>query len=375
MLIRQLITKSLLTGNNSCLFNCLCKSVRPFCLVKDNYELVSILKTPRYFDLAQSRCDPNSWLQVNSLLDELNDLKDLADSGDDGLVKDIKIEEKRILDQLKRFESVIINGLIGDDDSSVNKAILEIGNGVGGQEAMLFASEMFNVYKVYCQFKGWKSEVLEEKESPLGGLHEASIQIEGDYCFKFLRHEAGVHRVQRVPKTEKSGRIHTSTVTVTVLPITEETKIDEIPAKDIKMQFVRSSGPGGQHVNKTDSCVKIFHLPTGIQVECQESRVQSQNKKKAMEKLANLLFLRNKERILTQYASTRQTQVASADRSEKIRTYNFNQDRITDHRLNQNYHEIREFIKGQPERLQEIIDALELRHRKILLSQLTSEIN
>lgn len=338
-------------------------------------KILPILNSTKCLQLLQSRCNPSEWLQVKSLLDDLNDLKVLAKDADASLETEIQLEEKRILNNLQSLQSVIINGLVRDEDFDVSKAILEIGNGVGGQEAMLFATELLQVYQVYCNSKGWYTSVLDLNESILGGLHEVAIEIKGDNCFRFLRHEAGVHRVQRVPKTEKAGRIHTSTVTVTVVPITCQAKRIDIPAKDLRIQAVCSSAPGGQHVNKTESCIQILHIPTGIQVECQETRVQSQNRKIAMEKLQNLLLLKSKERILAEHAKARKAQVASADRSEKVRTYNFCQDRITDHRLNENYFDIKAFMKGQPERLQGIIDGLEERYQVALLDKLTHEIN
>ena len=345
---------------------------RSFCVSSD---ILSILQSPKCIQSLKSQCNPHDWQQIKLRLDDLNALKDLAGSSDDSLKKEIQEERENLLLQLKSLEGIIVEALVGDDDSSVDSAILEIGNGVGGQEAMLFAAELMHVYQVYCAWKGWNCEVVNCTQSEIGGVHDATIEINGSLCFKNLRHEAGVHRVQRVPKTEKSGRIHTSTVTVAVIPLVPELTDIEIPAKDLKMQFVRSTGAGGQHVNKTESCVKLFHLPTGIQVECQETRVQAENKKIALDKLKRLLLLRNKEKLLEQYEKTKKSQIASPDRSEKIRTYNFNQDRITEHRLGENYHEIREFMRGQPDRLQEIIDSLEAQRVGLFLKQLSREIN
>lgn len=345
---------------------------RSFCVSSD---ILSIIQSPKCIQSLKSHCNPNDWQQIQQRLDDLNALKDLASCSDDALKEEIQVEREKILSQLESLETIIVDALVGGDDSSVTSAILEIGNGVGGQEAMLFAAELMQVYKIYCAYKGWNCDIVDCTQSELGGVHDATIEINGHLCFKNLRHEAGVHRVQRVPKTEKSGRIHTSTVTVAVIPLIPELTDIEIPARDLKIQFVRSSGAGGQHVNKTESCVKLHHLPTGIQVESQETRVQAENKIIAMDKLKRLLLLRNKEKILQEYEKTKRTQVASPDRSEKIRTYNFNQDRITDHRLGQNYHEIKEFMKGQPERLQEIIDSLENIRVRMLLEQLSREIN
>lgn len=346
---------------------------RSFCVSTD---ILSILQSPKCIQSLQSQCNSTDWQQIKLRLDDLDALNDLAaSSSDDALEKEIQQERQNLLQQFKSLENIIVQALAGDDDTSVDSAILEIGNGVGGQEAMLFAAELMHVYTVYCAYKGWACDVVNCNQSELGGVHEATIEINGPLCFKNLRHEAGVHRVQRVPKTERSGRMHTSTVTVAVIPLVPELTNIEIPAKDIKIQFVRSSGAGGQHVNKTESCVKLTHLPTGIQVECQETRVQAENKKIAFDKLTRLLLLRNKESVMLQYEKTKKTQIASPDRSEKIRTYNFNQDRITDHRLSENIHEIKEFMKGQPERLQEIIDSLESVRLSMFLKQLAREIN
>jgi len=228
---------------------------------------------------------------------------------------------------------------------------------VGGQEAMLFAAQLLHVYEQYSLSKGWTFSSIKYDESDLGGIRSASIQIKGQQCFFHLRHEAGVHRVQRIPKTEKSGRIHTSTVAVHVIPVREGVSI-VIEDKDLEFSTKRSSGKGGQHVNKTESCAIIKHLPTGITVECQEERQLHVNKERALKKLEQLLILREKERIIDEYEKTKSFQVRNKSRSEKVRTYNFPQDRITDHRLRENVHDIKSFMEGSPEKLDAIIQQL-----------------
>ncbi len=238
-----------------------------------------------------------------------------------------------------------------DDDKNI---ICEIRAGAGGEEAALFAGTLFRMYSMYAEKKHWKVEVLNENDTGLGGYKEISFMITGKGVYSRLKFESGVHRVQRVPDTESSGRIHTSTVTVAVLPVVEDVEIDINPA-DIKMEVFRSSGAGGQHINKTSSAVRLIHIPTGITVECQTERSQFQNRDNAMKMLRTKLYEIEKAKQDSKVANARKSQVGSGDRSEKIRTYNYPQGRITDHRIGMSIYQMENFLNGD---LDEMIDNL-----------------
>jgi len=245
--------------------------------------------------------------------------------------------------------------LIPTDPNDEKNVILEIRAGTGGDEATLFAAEMVRMYSRYAEKQRWKFEVLEASESGIGGLKEAIVLIEGNKVYSKLKHESGVHRVQRVPATEGSGRIHTSAATVAVLPEAEEfdVKIDE---KDLRIDVFRASGPGGQSVNTTDSAVRITHLPTGVVVSQQDEKSQHKNKAKAMKILRARLYDAERQRRDDARAADRKGQVGSGDRSERIRTYNFPQSRVTDHRINLTLYNLAEVMEGRG--LDGIIDAL-----------------
>ena len=238
-----------------------------------------------------------------------------------------------------------------DDDKNI---ICEIRAGAGGEEAALFAGTLFRMYTMYAERKHWKVEVLNENETGLGGYKEISFMITGKGVYSRLKFESGVHRVQRVPDTESSGRIHTSTATVAVLPVVEDVEIEINPA-DIKMEVFRSSGAGGQHINKTSSAVRLIHEPTGIVVECQTERSQFQNRDNAMRMLRTKLYEIEKQKQDSEISNARKSQVGSGDRSEKIRTYNYPQGRITDHRIGMSIYQMENFLNGD---LDEMIDNL-----------------
>ena len=238
-----------------------------------------------------------------------------------------------------------------DDDKNI---ICEIRAGAGGEEAALFAGTLFRMYTMYAERKHWKLEVLNENETGLGGYKEISFMITGKGVYSRLKFESGVHRVQRVPDTESSGRIHTSTATVAVLPVVEDVEI-EINTADIKMEVFRSSGAGGQHINKTSSAVRLIHEPTGIVVECQTERSQFQNRDNAMKMLRTKLYEIEKQKQDSEISNARKSQVGSGDRSEKIRTYNYPQGRITDHRIGMSIYQMENFLNGD---LDEMIDNL-----------------
>ena len=244
--------------------------------------------------------------------------------------------------------------LIPKDPNDDNNVICEIRSGAGGEEAALFAGTLFRMYSMYAERKHFKIEVLNSNETELGGYKEISFMITGKGAYSRFKFESGVHRVQRVPDTESSGRIHTSTATVAVLPEIEDVEVDLNPA-DIKMEVFRASGAGGQHVNKTSSAVRLIHEPTGIVAECQTERSQTQNREYAMRLLRSRIYQMEKEKQDKELASERKSQVGSGDRSEKIRTYNYPQGRITDHRIGMSIYQMENFLNGD---LDEMIDNL-----------------
>ncbi|MEZ5690563.1 MAG: peptide chain release factor 1 [Rickettsiales bacterium] len=244
--------------------------------------------------------------------------------------------------------------LLPKDEADEKNAILEIRAGTGGDEAALFAADLFNMYQRYAQKQGWKFEVISLSESGIGGYKEASAEINGKSVFARLKFESGVHRVQRVPATETQGRVHTSAATVAVLPEAEEVDI-QIDEKDLRIDVFRSSGPGGQSVNTTDSAVRIVHLPTGVTVQQQDEKSQLKNKAKALKVLRSRLYEMEREKLASARASSRKEQVGSGDRSERIRTYNFPQGRVSDHRINLTTYNIEQVMGGE---LNEFIEAL-----------------
>lgn len=235
-----------------------------------------------------------------------------------------------------------------DETSKINEVLLEIRAGVGGDEAALFALDLFKMYQRFAERRGWSFKVLNESRDELGGYKEVVVEIKGKGVFSWLQYERGVHRVQRIPETEKAGRIHTSTATVAVLPVMKDVQV-EIEEKDLEITFARSSGPGGQNVNKLETAVRIKHLPTGLVVSCQSERHQYQNKERALEMLKTKLYQLEQEKQLEKITQERRLQVGTGERSEKIRTYNFPQDRVTDHRLNRSWKNLEKILAGELE--------------------------
>jgi peptide chain release factor 1 len=274
---------------------------------------------------------------------------------EDKELKDLAEEEYySSKDKLAKIEEELKFLLIPKDPNDDKSVICEIRGGAGGEEAALFAGTLFRMYGMYAERKHWKIEILNENATELGGYKEISFMVTGKGAYSRLKFESGVHRVQRVPDTESSGRIHTSAATVAVLPVVEDVEIEINPA-DIKMEVFRSSGAGGQHINKTSSAVRLIHIPTGIVAECQTQRSQLQNREYAMNMLKSRLYEIEKNKQDSEIANARKTQVGSGDRSEKIRTYNYPQGRITDHRIGMNVYQFENFLNGD---LDEMIDNL-----------------
>lgn len=281
----------------------------------------------------------------------------LEESGGDPELKEMAQEEysesKKAMEEYTEQLKILLLPKDPDDDRNV---IVEIRAGAGGEEAALFANSMFRMYSMYAAKKGWKTEVLSSNPTELGGFREISFSVEGEGVYAKLKYESGVHRVQRVPETESQGRIQTSTITVAIMPEVEEVDVDINPA-DLTIQTFRSSGAGGQHINKTESAIRIIHNPSGVVVECQEERSQFKNKEKAMKMLYSRLY---DEKITARdaaYAEERRIQVGTGDRSERIRTYNFPQSRVTDHRINLTMYRIDDMMNGDCD---EVFEALRL---------------
>lgn len=294
---------------------------------------------------------------IDKINDEVNSLNEMIiDPSTDKEFKDLASLD--LMDQknkMKSLEKELKLLLVPKDEDDERNVIMEIRAGTGGDEAGLFAADLLRMYQRYSSIKGWKVELLSNSDTEVGGIKEVSFTIKGKGVYAKLKFESGVHRVQRVPETETSGRIHTSAATVAVLPEVEEVDV-EIHDKDLQIDVYRASGAGGQHVNTTDSAVRITHIPTGVVVCQQDERSQHKNKAKAMKILRARIYEAEKKRIDSERASDRKSQVGSGDRSERIRTYNFPQGRVSDHRINLTLYKLDQIIMG--EALEEILDSL-----------------
>ncbi len=317
-------------------------------LMKEHADIQDIVEKYREYKKLQA--------SIEDLKEMLNDkeMHDLAQA---------ELDEAR--DNLPKIEEELKLLLVPKDPNDDKNVIVEIRGGAGGEESSLFAADLFRMYSMYAEKKRWKLEVLNLNETELGGIKEVTFMITGKGAYSRLKFESGVHRVQRVPDTESSGRIHTSTATVAVLPEVNDVEVQINPA-DLKIDTFRSSGAGGQHINKTESAIRITHIPTGVVVECQTERSQIQNRETAMSMLRAKLYEAELEKQTKEQASARRSQVGSGDRSEKIRTYNFPQGRITDHRIGLSMYQVDEFLNGE---IDEMIDALNAADRAARLSE------
>ena len=333
-------------------------------LVKDQKKYRETMKEYSYLnDVAEAASE------LDTLTGQLDAAKTMVQDEKDPEMKELAREE------LKELETKLVESgdrlkflLIPRDPLDEKNIIMEIRAGTGGDEAALFAADLYRMYSRFAETKGWKFEIMSSNETELGGFKEIIFSISGSNVYENLRYESGVHRVQRVPATEASGRIHTSAVTVAVLPEADETEID-IKTEDLRIDVMRAGGPGGQCVNTTDSAVRITHLPTGLSVHCQDEKSQIKNKAKAMRILRARVYEMEEARAASERAEARKNQVGSGDRSERIRTYNFPQNRLTDHRINLTLYKLDMVMQGD---VGELFDALKLSAREELLKTTSS---
>ena len=308
--------------------------------------------------------------QYNHIIKSISDANEILDSGDEDLKSLAEDDLKNYINKPEILEQELKLMLLPKDSADDGSAFLEIRAGAGGDEASIFAGDLFRMYTRLSEREGWSLEVIDIKPSEQGGLKEVVAKLNGKGVFKVLKFESGVHRVQRVPETESQGRIHTSTCTVAILPEVEEIQDINIDKNDLRVDTFRASGAGGQHVNKTDSAVRLTHIPSGIVVECQDGRSQHKNKEKALSLLAAKLKQQEIDSQQESIASERKILVGTGDRSEKIRTYNFPQGRMTDHRIKLTQHNLDQIMDGD---IKSICDALLAENQLAMLSQLESE--
>ncbi len=332
-------------------YEVLCEKLSDPNIVNDPVEYKNVAKEYKNLEGVVAK-----YKEYKAAMAEYEEAEELLEGG--GLDPEFKAMAVEQLEESKKnceiFAEELKILLLPKDPNDDKNVVIEIRGAAGGDEAALFAGSLYRMYSMYAETKGWKSEILNESPTELGGFKEVSFLIEGEGAYSKLKFESGVHRVQRVPDTEASGRIHTSTVTVAVLPEVEEVEFEINPA-DLQIDTYRSGGAGGQHVNKTESAIRITHLPTNTVVECQDERSQYKNKERAMKILRSRLYERAQREQTEKIANERKLQVGAGDRSERIRTYNFPQGRVTDHRIGLTLYKIDSIMNGA---LDEVVDAL-----------------
>ena len=306
------------------------------------------------------------WDELEQCRKNLIENEELQKSDDEELAEMAAEEIPALQSRIEKLADRVQYSLLPHDENEDRDAMVEIRAGTGGDEASLFAGDLFRMYQRYAEEVGWKTETVEASPSEVGGYKEVVFKVSGEEVFRFLKYESGVHRVQRVPDTETQGRIHTSTATVAVMPEAEEVDVEFGP-DDLNIQTTRAGGPGGQHVNTTDSAVQITHLPTGIQVKCQDGRSQTKNKEKALQILRSKILEAKIQEEAEKYSAQRRSLIGSGGREEKIRTYNFPQNRLTDHRVNLTLYNLDQVLEGA---IEEIIDALQKSEMEDRLTEL-----
>ena len=333
-------------------YNELSKMISDPDIAKDQKRYKSVMQ--EYTHLAEIM---DAYDEYSKMLSNLSDAKEMLESESDPEMKEMAKEEAAELEESAiQMEQKIRLLMVPKDPLDGKNIIMEIRAGTGGDEAALFAADLYRMYSRYAEHKGWKVEIMSSNEIELGGFKELICSISGKSVYADLRYESGVHRVQRVPATESGGRIHTSAITVAVLPEAEETDLN-IRNEDLKIDVFRSSGPGGQSVNTTDSAVRITHLPTGVVVTCQDEKSQIKNKAKALRVLRSRLLEAEEAKLHAERSEARKSQVGSGDRSERIRTYNYPQNRLTDHRINLTLYKLDSIMQGH---LNEVFESLKI---------------